>query len=85
MLRNGRDVAVPDRCQAVHSCDCHPIYSMFYILLIGSLLTLCVPFIIMQCVNVTCVPCIILQCVNVTLCVPCIILQCVDTNEMHNS
>jgi hypothetical protein len=24
-----------------------------------------------------CVPCVILQCVNVTLCVPCIILQCV--------
>ena len=25
-----------------------------------------------------CVPCIILQCVNVKLCVPCIILQCVN-------
>ena len=42
-------------------------------------LTLCVPCIILQCVNVTlCIPCIILQCVNVTLCVPCIILQCVN-------
>ena len=42
-------------------------------------LTLCVPCIILQCVNVTlCVPCIILQSVNVTLCVPCIILQCVN-------
>ena len=42
-------------------------------------LTLCVPCIILQCVNVTLyVPCIILQCVNVTLCVPCIILQCVN-------
>ena len=40
---------------------------------------MCVPCIILQCVNVTlCVPCIILQCVNVTLCVPCIILQCVN-------
>ena len=44
-----------------------------------DIVTLCVPRIILQCVNVTlCVPCIILQCVNVTLCVPCIILQCVN-------
>ena len=42
-------------------------------------LTLCVPCVILQCVNMTLyAPCVILQCVNVTLCVPCVILQCVN-------